>query len=347
MAEKSKTRPDDVEVVLLDDDDFMHPVEDASNFNESAYYNFFDREKAVGGWVRVGNRVNEGYAEVSICLYEPDGTACFQYKRPRIESNDAHAAGGLRFEVVEPFVEHRVTYDGTVCFLKDPLEMENPSIAFKKNPQVPVELELEWLGRSPGWGGEPRRRTQEGGWESASLGDASKQFARGHLEQTGAAVGSLSIDGRRYDIAGHGLRDHSWGPRFWQNTGYYRWLPITFSEDFAMMGSVHEVLGDSDKKEVGRGFVYRKGEGLKNIVKIDLKTDFTGEQEVQDALHVKLHAEDGEIFEVEGVVHSLVPCRNRRAGWVTRISEGMTEWTCGEHKGYGMSEYLDHLVKGE
>jgi len=62
---------------------------------------------------------------------------------------------------------------------------------------------------------------------------------------------------------------------------------------------------------------------------------------------VKLHAEDGEIFDVEGRVHSLVPCRNRRDGWVTRISEGMTEWRCGEHKGYGMSEYLDHLVKGE
>ncbi len=29
-----------VELILLDDDDFMHPVEEASNFNESAYYNF-------------------------------------------------------------------------------------------------------------------------------------------------------------------------------------------------------------------------------------------------------------------------------------------------------------------
>ncbi len=29
-----------VEVILLDEDDLMHPVEEASNFNESAYYNF-------------------------------------------------------------------------------------------------------------------------------------------------------------------------------------------------------------------------------------------------------------------------------------------------------------------
>ena len=45
-----------VEVVLLDDDDFMHPVEDVGHFNESAYYNFFDAEQAAGGWVRIGSR---------------------------------------------------------------------------------------------------------------------------------------------------------------------------------------------------------------------------------------------------------------------------------------------------
>ena len=252
----------DVRVMLLDEDDFMHPVEDASNFNESAYYNFFDANDAVGGWVRVGNRVNEGYAEVSICLYEPDGSACFQYKRPRIESNEAHAAGGLRFEVIEPWKHHRVSYDGSVCFLRDPLEMENPSVAFKKNPQVPVELELDWKGLSPGWGGEPRRLSEDGSWEPARLGDAAKQFARGHFEQHGAVRGSLSIDGRHYDLRGHGLRDHSWGPRFWQNTGYYRWLTITLGEDFGMMGVVSEAPareGETSTRESSRGYVYRRG----------------------------------------------------------------------------------------
>jgi hypothetical protein len=347
QEENAMSKPQDVQVVLLDEDDFMHPVEDVGNFNESAYYNFFDADEAVGGWVRVGNRVNEGYAEVSVCLYEPDGTGCFQYRRPQIESNDAHSAGGLSFEVVKPFEEHRVTYDGNVCFLRDPLEMDNPSKAFKQNPQVPVELELDWHGRSPGWGGEPRRRADDGSWEPARLGDASKQFARGHFEQHGAVEGSLSIDGRKYDLKGHGLRDHSWGPRFWQNTGYYRWLTITLGEDFGMMGVVSEVLGESDQKESSNGYVYRKGEPNKRIVKVDLETEFGGEQNVHRSIKAQLHAEDGELFDVQGKVLSLVPCRNRRDGWVTRISEGMTEWRCGEHVGHGMSEYLDHLVKGE
>jgi hypothetical protein len=34
------------------------------------------------------------------------------WKKPKIRDNRAHDAGGLRFEVVEPWKEHRVTYRG-------------------------------------------------------------------------------------------------------------------------------------------------------------------------------------------------------------------------------------------
>ena len=33
-------------------------------------------------------------------------------------------------------------------------------------------------------------------------------------------------------IDGYGLRDHSWGPRFWQAPWYYRWLTANFGGDF-------------------------------------------------------------------------------------------------------------------
>jgi hypothetical protein len=338
MAEE---RP--VELVLLDDDDLMHPVEDVGNFNESAYYNFFDAEKPVGGWVRIGNRPNEGYAEVTICLYEPDGTASFQFKRPQIADNRAHDAGGLRFEVVERWKHHRVTYHGNVCWLRDPSEMAEPSVAFKKNPHVPVELEVDWRGVSPVWGGEPRRRTADGRWEPARLGDATKIFARGHFEQHGMVEGTLRIADRAYEIRGPGLRDHSWGPRFWQNTGYYRWLTIALGPDFGLMGLVSEREGG----EASRGYVFRKGQPNVEIARVDLQSDFTGPEKTHRSIRARLHAANGETFDVEGRVVSLVPCRNRRAGWVTRISEAMTEWRAGDQKAYGMSEYLDHLVRGD
>src|SRR2546421_8804830 len=185
-----------VEMILLPEDDAMHAVEQASNFNEGAYYNFFDRSRRAGGWVRIGNRPNEGYAEMTVCLYEPDGSAAFMWKKPAITDNREHHAGGLRFEVLERWKEHRVTYRGHACAMKDPLEMSDPSAAFRKNPHEKVDLDLRWLGLSPGWGGEPRRRLADGTYESAAKGAPGAQFARGHFEQHGAAKGRLAIGDR-------------------------------------------------------------------------------------------------------------------------------------------------------
>ena len=49
-------------------------------------------------------------------------------------------------------------------------------------------------------------------------------------------------------------------------------------------------------------------------------------------------------FAIEGRVLTMLPLRNRRDGKVTRISEGLTEWRCGDHVGYGWSEYLDQIA---
>jgi hypothetical protein len=333
-----------VEMILLPEDDAMHPVEEASNFNESAYYNFFDQAERVGGWVRIGNRPNEGHAEVTVCFYEPDGSAAFMWKKPEILDNRAHDAGGLRFEVVERWKEHRVTYRGHACVMKNPLDMADPSAAFRSNPRQAVGLDIRWLGLSPGWGGEPRRRLADGSYESAAKGKASAQFARGHFEQHGAAKGELSIGGRRYTIDGFGLRDHSWGPRYWQNTGYYRWLTMNFGEGLGLMGLVSE---RPDGREHSHGYLYEKGKPNTAIERVDLETDFVGEQKVHDRIRARFHRSDGgKPLEVRGRVLSLVPCRNRRSGWVTRVSEGMTEWRLDDRIGYGMSEYLDHLEKG-
>ena len=46
-------------------DEYMHPLESATNFNESMYFNFYDPSERMGGWVRLGNRANEGYAEMT------------------------------------------------------------------------------------------------------------------------------------------------------------------------------------------------------------------------------------------------------------------------------------------
>ena len=64
------------------EDDYTHPLGPEQNFNESMYFNFFDNARGFGGFLRIGNRANEKYAEVTLTLYQPNGTVLFNWKRP-------------------------------------------------------------------------------------------------------------------------------------------------------------------------------------------------------------------------------------------------------------------------
>ena len=64
---------------LAPEDEYTHPIEAEKNFNESMYINIFDPSSRLGGWFRVGNRPNEGYAEMTCCLYLPDGRVGFMF----------------------------------------------------------------------------------------------------------------------------------------------------------------------------------------------------------------------------------------------------------------------------
>jgi hypothetical protein len=333
--------PHNPRLVLEPEDEYCHTPDAVTNYNESMYFNVFDPEQKVGGWFRLGNRVNEGYAEMSNCLYLPDGRIAFMYGRPRIDSNEEMNAGGMRFEVVEPFKRLRVTYDGKICLLGNPLEMAQPSKAFKSNPLVDCRVDLDYTGIAPMYGGRPVRADG-----SDIEVDAQKSFAKAHYEQHVAARGSIEVAGQRWQISGFGLRDKSWGPRYWQAIAWYRWLPMSFGADFAMMVSI---IAAEDGTTRRSGMVLRDGEYvLIRDARIESEWD---DNWYQTKLTVWAKTDERE-YEVGGRVLSLIPLRNRRTRddgteLLTRITEGMTEYTCDGKIGYGLSEYLDQIVDGK
>ncbi len=309
------------------EDDYTHPLGPEENFNESVYFNFFDREQQMGGFLRIGNRANEGYAEVTVIVYQPDGSALFNYKRPQISSNDGWNAGGLQVEVLEPGERLRTTYEGSVVYLKDPREMREPSVAFKENPHQRIRLELVHEGVGPIYG------------HVAEPGGAGSQneFARAHYEQHMRVTGTLQVgDGPVVNIRGHGLRDHSWGPRYWQSTPSYRWITGNFGDD---LGMVLSIVGDRI------GGVFHKGpDTLINVKDIQLETEYEENTNYHRALRATVTLANGEVHRIDGAVRGFIPLRNRRAGKFTHIGEGMTEYLLdGERKGYGLSEYLDQV----
>lgn len=323
---------------LEPEDEYTHPIEDASNFNESMYFNVFDRARRIGGWFRLANRPNEGRGEMSCCIYLPDGRIGFMFGRPARRDNEALAGAGMSFEVIEPFKHLKVRYDGKLCVMDHPKDMADPKNAFSRNPQLDAVLDLDYRGISPMFGGEAVNA------DGSKLAlDAEKSFARGHTEQHVAAKGRITVGAETFEIDGLGLRDHSWGPRYWQAIHWYRWLPMNFSEDFAMMISV--TTGADGGQRQG-GMVLRDGEYLM-IREARVVADYDAD-DCQTTLKAWARTDERE-YEVTGKVLSLIPLRNRRRTpegeeLMTRITEGMTEYTCDGQVGYGLSEFLDQIV---
>jgi hypothetical protein len=313
---------------LVPEDDYTHPLGPEKNFNESMYFNFFDRLRRVGGFVRLGNRANEGNAEMTVTLYLPDGRVLFRFERAPISHNDAFDAGGLRFEVIEPTQRLRTRYDGKLLELREPRAMADPRKAFAESPRKRVSIDLVHEAVGPMYGGHSDREE--------SSRDASQQFAKAHYEQHMAVTGTLHIDDESFPIEGFGLRDHSWGPRFWQAIHSYEWLTLNFGPDFGAMLSI--IRRDPSHERIG-GVVVR-GDQLDTVKSAKLSAEYEDNGLYHKRVSALLETAKGERLDIRGEVVSFIPLRNRRDGMVTHIGEGMTEWRCGDRVGYGLSEFL-------
>lgn len=330
-------------VRLEPQDEYMHELGPEPNFNESMYINCFDPKTKMGGWFRMGNRANEGYAEMTVCIYLPDGRVGFMFKRPEIVNNDRLDAAGMTWTMEKPFEELRVDYVGKVVVLSNPYEMSNPREAFKNNPYSECEVHLTFTGqgRDSMFGGEPDKPHEKPG----------EEFAKAHYEQLVEATGTIRIGDEQWNIDGYGLRDHSWGPRYWQAPWYYRWLTANFGPDLGFMASR---VARKDGPGTRGGFVWENGTmHLCDDVRISTVTQ--GDEHFHQVVTGVLRSSRSQReWHFQGTVLNMIPLRNRRtteAGdlLITRISEGMTEWkmTEGDNAGaigYGMSEYLDQII---
>ncbi|MCP4003326.1 MAG: hypothetical protein GY725_03945 [bacterium] len=313
---------------LVPEDDFTHPLGPEENFNESMYFNFFDPEQSIGGFIRLGNRANEGNAEMTVTIYLEDGRVLFMFKRPQIDHNDAFDAGGVRFEVIEPAQKLRTVYEGSVIDLKDPSQMADPKKAFTENPRRKVKLDLIHDAVGPMYGGAKSKKESDR--------PAEEQFGAAHYEQHMAVTGTLEIEDQTWTINGYGLRDHSWGPRYWQAIESYEWLTLNFGPDLGGMVSI--VRRGPDKSHLG-GVIVR-GDEIDPITEAEIEAEYEDNGLFHRTVTARIKTASGEELQIHGDVKGFIPLRNRRDGMTTHIGEGMTEWRMGDRVGYGLSEFL-------
>ncbi len=317
-------------------DEYTHMPTADRNFNESVYVNAFDPVQRVGGWMRLGNRVNEGYAELSVCLYLPGGKVACQFGRPSIANNERHAAGGLEYQVLEPLKHVALRYDGDAMVLDNPELMRDPRSAFAQAPRAACSAVFDGVGNSPLHGGEPLSPTQPTMY--------GRDFSLGHFNQHLNVTGHIKVGDQNWQLSGHGWRDHSWGPRFWTNIYFYRLFIANFGPDRGFM--LLKITGrDGVTRRVG---VLQYDGAYEEISDLDVWTEWTPNK---DPAHVSLGIRTPlRAVRVEGQIETLLPLRNRRTEGdetlESRIAEGFTRWQWGDREGFGMTEYIERIVDG-
>lgn len=321
---------------LTAQDEYTHVPSADSNFNESVYVNAFDASGRYGGWMRLGNRANEGHAELSVCLYLPGGRVACQFLRPPIADNSKHDAGGLRYSVLEPLKRVEMRYRGDVMVLDEPAAMRDPKKVFAQAPRRACEVDFEHVGNSPVHGGEPTSATQEPMY--------GRSFSLGHFNQHANVRGRIKVGEEVFALQGHGWRDHSWGPRYWTNIHCYRLFIANFGPAHGFM--LLKITGrDGITRRCG---VLQVDGDYEEIDDLDVWTEWSDDKNPARVLLGIRTARRA--IRVEGDIVALLPLRNRRKEGTeileSRIAEGFTRWQWGERAGAGMTEYIERVEEG-
>lgn len=323
--------------IMRAEDEFPHQPDADSNFNESVYTNAFNMASPLGGWMRLGNRVNEGYAELSVCLYLPDGRIACQFQRPGITDNSGFDAGGLHYEVLEPLKKTRMTYEGELLIVENPDDLRTPQKLFAAGPRADGRVTWTHEASSPIRGGEPSDDTTETMY--------GRDFSRGHFNQHARTIGEITVGDQTWQLDGRGWRDHSWGPRYWQVIYFYRLFIANFDNGNGLM-----ILKISDADGGARriGVLLVDGQ-YEEITDLDIATDWTAEQDPA-AVRLGVRTRNRKAV-IRGEIQSLAPLRNRRKTddgiLVSRIAEGFTRYTWDDAVGYGMTEYIERVEDGQ
>lgn len=334
--------------------ELMHPVGDAPAWSESYYFNFVDPDSKIAMFTRMGWRPGDGWADALHVVYLEGRRVLFTYGRRDI-GTDLTAydgdlrVGGLELECNEAHRSWTVAYSG------DAQDIADGAILLE------------------------RRKQRPDGWYQPATLDMSVTFtctsdahftwsddpdtgAKGHFEQSGRVEGRITVGDETWDVAGHGVRDKSWGPRDWgaakrsDDSGgasddrafstaeapnpFVVWFSANFGPDIAMGGVCWP---DPDGIVRGGGWIHRDG-AKEKLHDVEVVTRFADGSLIHDGVTLTARTGSGDRVEIEGVVWTVCPTKIPMRNGATFVNEGVAEFTWGDRVGYGIAEVW-HAVR--
>ena len=324
-------------IKLTDADEYTHTPGPQENWNESRYIDFWDPVQRIGGWLRIGNRPNAGYAEMSACINLPDGRTAFMFDRPRISANTLKS-GDQSWEIVSPWSITRVGYDGEMMILDDPWALTDPKTVYRTAPRVNARIDLAVYAQ-----GLQSVMGQDQDHIDRIFLPGQADFHYQHLIRS---EGTIQLADRTWQVAGRGGKDHSWGPRNWHAKIYLRWLIGSVDDDNGFV----LVRGVGPTKKTRSGFLWDQGSF--HVVDDFEMSNRYAEAPNYELLKTELIIRSGERrWTATGVPVSWLPLRhlqkNEKGETVLlRIVKSPTDWTINGRSGAGMCEIHDRMIDG-
>jgi hypothetical protein len=320
----------------------MHDPTDDPQFNESMYFNMADQSgSGFACLIRMGNRVNEGHAEVTVLVYLPDGSAPVHIERAAIADNAKFYAGGLRIAVVDPFERMTVSYAGDAHLLPRGQELIDPKAAFTTSPVVPMTIDLAFdtIGALYGMSGSDDGLDDEG---LGGIEGAEDDISAGHYQGACAVSGSIVVAGAEYPVAATGFRDHSWGPRRWTAPSWWRWCSCIFDDSTAVIGWLTRV---GNSRPPGNGAVIDDGR-LHLIRGLNFRSSYGPEPYYPEHAEITVTTDEREYVVHCETLPNKIPLRHRSESYTARIAEVLGRFELEGRVGYGFMEYHDLLIDG-
>jgi hypothetical protein len=329
-------------VPLLDaSHDFAHAVEDDSAWSESYYFNAYDPAVDAGLFTRIGVRPNEGTIDVGLSIWLP-GHRIANVRGVReqtVMTDDDLAAGGVRYERLEPMRRWRLTADAEA----EVLDLAAGAAPGTGQPGR-VAVDLTFTSLIPAIGTDGLARTQRSDDTAAAT---ATTVGKGHLEQSGTWAGSIGLDGQVWAVVpatARGNRDKSWGPRRWGGPQMWRWFSINIPGDGPHDVGTHfgGIRIGTPAGDLHRGWVWRDGEAA-SIREWDVTTELAGDGVTHRVTHLRAADKRGRVHVLRGDVLRVYGLPHKTGDRYTVVNEGLARWTYEGRTGHGISEYLHQL----
>jgi hypothetical protein len=299
----------------LDSTDIIHEFGTHEEWNESFYFNFYDRGQDICGFMRIGLKPNKKEKSVFCFLMMPDGNVFGLKDQAVMENNDLEAVG-LKFSKLVDDKKWRLEFNGELPKLAKDAEKEKATF----------DLTFDALNDVYDY-----RESVSGEKEKIASLVASE-----HLEQFGKISGKLALGDKIYDVKAMGERDHSWGVRDWNAPRMWVWITAQFDEGFAF--NLTKLF--MDRGEVDAGFIYLDGKNVP-IARADIVTEYNRDGS-PNTVYMALHDKDGDVHGAKAVIKHKVamPFASKDDKVLSLMHECLAKFTVDDDVGYGIVEYL-------